>query len=60
MIGSKQKNKMDTKIIEIKNGFVITQRLIGSPNSYFQAKKDSVVFTSKSLPYIRKKVSEYV
>lgn len=48
-----------TKQIDTINGFTITQRLIGSPNMYYQAKRDNTVFTSKSLHYIKNKVALY-
>ena len=48
-----------TKLIDTINGFAITQRLIGSPNMYYQAKRDDKVFTSKSLTYIKNKVALY-
>ena len=48
-----------TKLIDTINGFTIIQRLIGSPNMYYQAKRDNTVFTSKSLSYIKNKVALY-
>ena len=48
-----------TKVIELINGFVITERLSGSINKYYQAKRGDKVFVSHSLSYIKAKVKSY-
>ena len=39
------------------NGFIITKRLAGSNAEYYQAKRGMLVYTSKSLSYLIKKVN---
>lgn len=50
---------MTDKIIEIINGFVIRQKFIDNPNTYYEAKRGGKVFTSHSLSYLKKKVKTY-
>lgn len=52
-------DKMTDKIIEIINGFVIRQKFIDNPNTYYEAKRGGKVFTSHSLSYLKKKVKTY-
>lgn len=37
------------------NGFEFTGRLVGTPQCYYTAKRGDVVYTSKSISYLRKK-----
>lgn len=40
------------------NGFEITARLVGTPACYYVARRGDVVFTSKSINYIRRKCEQ--
>ena len=48
-----------TKFIARVNGFTITQRLVGEPETYFVAKRDAVIHTGKRLSYVEKKAKSH-
>jgi len=48
-----------TKFIAKVNGFTITQRLVGSKDTYFVAKRGSIVHTGKRLNYVEKQAQSH-
>ena len=58
MIRLSIQNTLRTTIMEI-NGFTFSSRLIGTAACYHIAKRGDVVFTSKEMSYLIRKVKSY-
>lgn len=46
------------KLVNTVNGFAITQHLLGSPATYYMAKRGNTVYTSKDYNYIIRKARD--
>jgi hypothetical protein len=58
MIHPSSQNPLRTTVMEI-NGFTFSSRLMGTSACYHVAKRGDVVFTSKEMSYLIRKVKNY-